>query len=417
MTDLNDLPTTTKIYGMNLANFFLAAVGDANEPRTWSGIPYHIIRSAQRSSFQVEGLAFDLNEARSVPRRLVWAMSRLLALRLPRGFQHSEHFLQAMWATIEEPVRGTAIVNCSQMYPSGLVDLGRHRLFFYLDQTLHQLYYYYRHADRVAADIRRRSIAEERRQYELSTAVIMQSQWAANDVTQRYRICPSKVHVVLPGANLDSDAVRVWERNQSFRIPADHLSRPFVLGFVGKEWARKGLDRLIKAVWILHSQHKNVQLRVIGCEKKRLPRELQDCPAVTWLGFVDKQKDPLRFIELMGEFDLGCLLSDREAGGISLLEFARLGIPTLAPQTGGAPELTTLGATTLISPEARPEQIAERILALMEQTGLIEAQRQAAWRHREYADWTRAINELAHLIDNSRCAPLAEQPAPSVVLC
>ena len=214
---------------------------------------------------------------------------------------------------------------------------------------------------------------------------------------EEYGVDPAKVHVVIPGANIDPATLATWDATHAApRLETDGVLR---LGFVGKDWQRKGLDRLIDALGIARTRGAEVELHVAGCDPATLPPALRDAAGVHWRGFIDKRQEPGRMTAFLDSIDIGCLLSSREAGGIALLEFARLGIPTLAPDTGGAPEYTVAGATSLIRPEAATDEIAEMIVTLAGDPARFAAQRRAAWDARLWADWRRSVGEIRVILD------------------
>jgi glycosyltransferase involved in cell wall biosynthesis len=268
---------------------------------------------------------------------------------------------------------------------------------FYIDQTLEQLFEYYDFV--VSKSVRRDAIAREQAQYAAADGIICHSVWTATSVRNAYGIEDNKIQVVKCGANLDLAALNVWEN--ATRDRSRQREGPLRAVFVGKEWKRKGLDRLIRAMRIARGRGAAVTLLVLGLDPMVLPADLARTPGVTSGGFVDKRNDPGRFIELLSGCDVGCLLSRAEAGGVSLREFCRLGLPTIAPDTGGSPEFVVPDATHLVSPEAPDEAIADILFALATNPDLLERQREAAWAARRDAGWDRAVTRLAQVLNES----------------
>ncbi len=106
----------------------------------------------------------------------------------------------------------------------------------------------------------------------------------------------------------------------------------------------------------------DVSLTVVGVHQDEIEPALWTGLNVDWLGFVDKSGDS--FIRIVCAHDVGCLLSNAEAGGIVLREYNRLGLATLAPDVGGAPEHAPQGGAILIKPQASDEEIATWIRTL-----------------------------------------------------
>ena len=212
-----------------------------------------------------------------------------------------------------------------------------------------------------------------------------------------------KVFVVQPGANLDPGAYRTWERQAEMGRDArgGEKNRPLRLVFVGKYWNRKGLDRLLDALKLLKDHEQKVTLRIIGCERKTLPEKYRRAEGAEWIGFVDKRKDALKFMNLVGECDVGCLLSRKEAGGIALREYHAMGLPVIAPDTGGAPEHTISGAAIFFSPEAEPRRIAEQIMSLALDRASLWRLRETAWRKRHKALWPETVQTVRAHMDST----------------
>jgi glycosyltransferase involved in cell wall biosynthesis len=306
-----------------------------------------------------------------------------------------------LWAQAEPFQSGDVVLNCFQLWPDEIASTNSIRRWAYIDQTLNQLFFYYGLAQKVSQRTLSEAIEREKRQYETAEGIVTHSQWAADDVISSYGIAPSKVYVVLPGANIDRAISAVWENalpKASQHNEEEIGSRPLRLVFVGKDWRRKGLDRLLGAVRIAHRAGANLHLLIIGPPKSTLPSFLQRTPSVTWAGFIDKRRDPLHFINLVGSCDIGCLLSRTECGGISLREFHRLGLASIAPNTGGSPEHALRDACTLVSPQAKDDEIAKVLIELASKPSLVASQRSAAWRQRDTMTWDHTVARLKEII-------------------
>ena len=373
----------------------LAAVGDPNDVRTWSGTPYYFLQACIRSGLTMRGLETSLGSSRFITRRAAWTARQILQLRGIRGFQYSNAFLETLWEGCEP---GNAIlVNFFPLFPASIVTAGRNPLIFYLDQTLRQLFDYYGLGASIHPRDRMSILARERDQYEKAAVIIMQSAWAARSVVADYGISPAKVRVALPCANLDPDVTGQWEQaNPGPRLRTE--GDPLRLLFVGREWERKGLDRLIGAHAYVLAQGCDVELTIIGVRPEDMPEQHRVHRKVQWLGAIDKRTQMREFVDRAGACDVGCLLSRAEAGGIALCEFVRLGLPTIAPDTGGSPELVVPGASTLVSPTASDAEIGAAILALARDKDRLNAQKRLAWTERRRADWSETARKFGELL-------------------
>ena len=141
-----------------------------------------------------------------------------------------------------------------------------------------------------------------------------------------------------------------------------------------------------------------MELRVIGCERESLPENLRDTAGVEWAGFVHKSRDPARFIRMVAECDVGCLLSRAEAGGIALREYHALGLAVIGPDTGGAPDHMFDDAAIMIDPDASSEAIADQLLALEREPGNLAALRRSAYTRRDEALWGASVANLKSVL-------------------
>jgi glycosyltransferase involved in cell wall biosynthesis len=378
---------------------WLAAVGDVTDPATSSGTPYYCLQAGLAAGVFTGGLKLKTSDHIWTRRRILWNIWQILSKAQRGGYQYSETFLDRLWQQTDEKDRYGCLLNFFQLFPEAIMRCPALARWFYIDQTLEQLFQYYGFAAIVSESVRRDAIIREQAQYAAAEGVICHSDWTAQSVREAYAINDNKIHVVICGANIDIAALDNWENETPYRRP--HHEGPLRAVFVGKEWKRKGLDRLLRAMRIARERGAAVTLLVLGLDPTALPTDLARTPGVKWGGFVDKRKDPGRFIELLSGCDVGCLLSRAEAGGISLREFCRLGLPTIAPDTGGSPEFVVPDATHLVSPVAPDEAIADILIALATNPDLLERQREAAWAARRDAGWDRAVTRLAQVVNEA----------------
>jgi glycosyltransferase involved in cell wall biosynthesis len=370
---------------------FLAAVGDVNSVQTWSGIPFHFLGAARRRGLIDVGLPLTVNGWQWRARRIAWNAARPLRFDRPGGYQYSVGFLERLWRPVRESLPGGAVINCFQLYPPSVVRDPHIGKWFFLDQTLLQSFDHYgtrRHiGTRMAAEV----LAREREGYERSEGVIVHSDWAAESVRRDYHIDPRKVHVVLPGANLDPVEYARWETTRAAR---QATSGPLKLVFVGKEWQRKGLDRLLRGLRRARAATSRATLRVIGCPRESVPPDLAAVEGVEWYGFIDKRAQPGRFLDAVAERDVGCLLSRAEAGGISLREYHALGLAVLGTEAGGSPQHALPGASVLVPVDAGDADVAEILLSIERDTAGLDRMRRTAWDHRHSVLWDATAENI-----------------------
>ena len=377
----------------------VAAVGDPNSPVTWSGTPFHLLRAGQRSGLIDVGMASKVGGGIWAARRTIWNATQVLRGSRWGGYQYSPQFLEALWHPLLRQAKGNIVVNCFQLFPPSVIQDRSIEKWFFIDQTLRQLFDYYALRSTIGREIARTAVEMEAQGYANCAGVIAHSGWAARSVIEDYGIRSNRVFVAVPGANLDADAYASWEQSVAVkRLSRKTTNAPLRLVFVGKHPVRKGLDRLLRALQIARSRGSICELSVIGCRQSDLPPSLRNVAGVAWLGFIDKRSDAPRFLSVVANHDVGCLLSRAEAGGIGLREYHALGLAALAPDTGGSPEHALAGGSLLVKPEEDDNAIADRICELDDNRTLLARMKGLAWSHRKEFLWESTLSVMAKLL-------------------
>ena len=373
----------------------LAAVGDVNSPATWSGIPFHFLQAARGAGLINQGLALSASGRDWRIRRLAWNARSVLRGDHHGGYQYSPGFLERLWERDRRRLGGSVIVNCFQLFPDSIVLDSTIEKWFFIDQTLTQLFDFYGERRKIGSSIAADAVAREREGYLASAGVIAHSRWAADNVIFGYGVPPEKVHVATPGASLDEAEYECWERERA-KEPRRAPNRPeeLRLVFVGKDWRRKGLDRLLAAFGLARKLGLRATLRVIGVARRAIPAKHRDYDGVEWAGFIDKRNHASEFINAVASCDLGCLLSRAEAGGIAFREYHALGLGALGSNVGGAAEHMIPEASLLMPPESSDEEIARALLALQREPERLLSMRRHAWERRRTALWRESISRL-----------------------
>jgi glycosyltransferase involved in cell wall biosynthesis len=126
----------------------------------------------------------------------------------------------------------------------------------------------------------------------------------------------------------------------------------------------KGHEWLIRAVPAVQARFADVEFVLAGdgdsrTDMERLARDLGVAPSVTFAGSVEN------VIAEMLESDLFVLPSLSEGLSIALLEALALGMPVVATNTGGTPEVVADGQTGLLVAPRNPQALADAIVALL----------------------------------------------------
>lgn len=373
---------------MSAAERVVAAVGDANDPRCWSGIPYFFLKSAREVGFASEAVRLDLDWARW-PRR-AWAFRRLFCGRWPRGFQYSSEFLAAAEGRVPRELWAEEVVSFSQHFPrAATVRAAGGRITYYIDATFAAITEGRGLDLGLPPDVAASGRKLERLNYELADRVVAMASWTAESLVADCGVPPHKVCTILPGANLDLPPG--WTTTTPAGRPG--IDRPFVLGFVGKDWKRKGLplicdvrDRLAAKGW-----------KAIVLAAGDAPPQLTRRHGVEFAGFLDKRDGTAAFVNFLTRCDMGCLFSTREALGISTLEFLRVGVPVAGYAIEGPADTLPADAGFRFTPSEDAEMVAVRLDRYLRDEGEQATFRSNARRHSTHVTWRRCVQEFAQV--------------------
>jgi glycosyltransferase involved in cell wall biosynthesis len=299
----------------------IAAVGDVTDPGCWSGIPFHFWRAAHAPGFAEIPWRLDLKQIRGL--RYYWNACRLLHGLKVGGFQYSKEFFDYACAAVPLAYLRTEIISFHQHFPPHVqVTAGGGSLNHYLDATFAALTSNRGLNLRLPPDVVARGREQENANYAASQRVITMARWAARSVIEDCGVDAAKVSTILPGANFDLPAGD--ESLPEVTAPGRAgRERQFVLGFVGMDWKRKGLEFLVSVRDNLAKRGYRTLIMAAG----NAPRDLRERRGVQFVGRIDKYNDQVAFLRFLTACDLGCLFSTNESLGISTLEFLRAGVP------------------------------------------------------------------------------------------
>ncbi|MCL6550567.1 MAG: glycosyltransferase family 4 protein [Acidothermus cellulolyticus] len=193
------------------------------------------------------------------------------------------------------------------------------------------------------------AVAWQREIFESCERIFTLSHWAAQSVVADYGIPADRVVVSGAGANVDEPLPR--------QVDTVH---PYVL-FVGADWAQKGGPLLLEAFRRVRSRFPAARLVIVGCR----PRIAE--PGVEVVGPLRRSvpAEKQRLFELYARASCFCILSRFEAFGIVFLEAGFFGVPVVTLDGGARPEIIVDNTTGFLVPQRNPDDIADRILAIL----------------------------------------------------
>lgn len=369
----------------------LLCCGDATALETWSNIPYFLLKAGLNYGLFQGGLILCPQKLRRQGR--LWNLKQALFTGKAGGFQYSRTFTRALLAQArlapDQPLAFLShfpLLPCHPWPPVWTVD-------YYIDATTKQIFSDYGNSERMAPAYRNQVLERETLAYRHACRVICMSKWAADSVIGDYAIDPTKVHVVPAGANLDEDELAFLQAPSP--PPAPSAVQPLRLGFLGKEWKRKGGPFLLELVEVLQQRGIPAVIRAIGPDAAQLPSH----PALQALGFINKQSDAALFVGELRTWHFGTLFSEAEAFGISNRECLRLGVPVLAHAVGGiASTLPDAGCGHLFPSHPTAADVAAWIAGrLTPYESYLQWRASLAPRWRQFT-WDSAVENLAGIL-------------------
>ncbi|PYQ40135.1 MAG: glycosyl transferase family 1 [Acidobacteria bacterium] len=371
-------------------NLLFLAEGALDDPSaSGSGIPASIAAHLRATGLVVSGADVDLHGwtkaaaamATFSPRRRRWAVRYHLGA-MPFALRSRNASRRVRAATGTDAV----IQYGATFHPR----TGKRPLFLYCDSNVPMSL-----GDPFAwaASLRREELAaaidRERRVCEAAAAIFTASELARRAFIEHFRLPPDKVVTVGAGPNFD--VAQIHPRRE---VRAGG-SAPTVL-FVGREFARKGGDVLLRAFRAVRAQLPQARLVVAGPEKLR-----SDEPGVVLLGHLRK-RDPesrRRLQQAYEEADVFCLPTRYEPFGIVFVEAMYHGLPVVATRVWAVPEIVDDGTTGFTVPRDDENALAERLLVLLRDPSLARRMGEAGRvRAQSRFTWAGAAQAMARVI-------------------
>jgi glycosyltransferase involved in cell wall biosynthesis len=362
-------------------------MGDVHDVGCWSGIPFHFWRAAVARGIETIPLRVDMERLRFA--RLAWNGIRSVTGKAG-GFQYSKWCLDAMEAQIKDEQWGNEIITFNQHFPrSSTVLRNGGAIHHYLDAPFAALSSGRGLELKLPKRIVLNACSLERENYAASTRVITMARWAADAIVNECDVPSSKVNVILPGANLD--VPETWKVTQPEGRPG--VERPFTMGFIGKDWQRKGLPLLLEVQKDLTRRGWNCRVLAAG----NAPTDLRRAQGIEFVGYIDKSRGVQKILNFLNACDIGCLFSQREALGISTLEFLRASVPVAGFDHEGPADTIPPDAGFRFPLHSNATEIACAFAAYLENEEMQERFRISAEKWSKLVTWERCVREFQEL--------------------
>lgn len=225
--------------------------------------------------------------------------------------------------------------------------------------------------------------------------IITNSDFVRNKIVRAYRLQPEKCKTIYKAVDL---SLFSNDKPSMQQAPASSIQdNKFKLICVGSNWEIKGLDLLLGALASLAPEGIPVELTVVGDGRhkkndaiRKSFAELERSGVVRYLG----RKERSDIATLLSEADVCVLPSRQEALGVSILESMAAGIPVIASNVGGIPEILEQGKNGV---EVQAENVAEIAAAIKELYGsesLRNKYREAGWQRVKNFSKSRMVEQV-----------------------
>lgn len=221
-------------------------------------------------------------------------------------------------------------------------------------------------------ELEKRAILREGKALGRADKIVFSSEIVKRTAIEFYNLPEDKIHVLDFGANIpDPQNVK----------PEKYDKNICRLTFVGRNWERKGGDKMLQIYGVLKQQGFPCELTIIGSTPNS---EILDAD-ITIIPFLNKKnpEDMARYDRILRESHFMVLPTRYDAYGILFCEASAYGVPSITANVGGVSQPVKEGINGfLLSHDATAEDYAKKIREVFENQELYLKLRQTS--RREY---------------------------------
>jgi glycosyltransferase involved in cell wall biosynthesis len=229
--------------------------------------------------------------------------------------------------------------------------------------------------------------------------IIVNSQAIKLHIANHEKISSAKIDVIHNGIDVDKFAT-INRTNLHAEFPSINFDDKIV-GFVGNFNRQvKRVDLFIRALANVIKEDQRVKFVILG-DGKLKPQLLQLSQKLgveNYLIWTGRKDNPVPYIKA---FDIGVVSSDSEGFCNAILEYMAAGLPVVATDTGGNPELIEDGGSGFLVPVNDHHALAEKISFLLanKDTAFAMGQRGKKIVEEKYS-WDKIIKEYEAYYEN-----------------
>jgi len=211
------------------------------------------------------------------------------------------------------------------------------------------------------------------------SSIIYSSEWTKQNTINYYGINSKKIYVVEFGANIPNPI----EYNIDIQTDICNLL------FIGRNWMKKGGDKVLCAYRKLKSEGFPCTLTIIGSVPPEAQKE--DDQDLTIFPFLDKSRPEHlnKLCRILKESHFLVLPTEFDAFGIVFCEASTYGVPSIAADVGGVSQAVLEGKNGfLLHPTATAKEYAEKIKSIFrDRQGYIKLRESSRKEYETRLNW------------------------------
>jgi len=193
-------------------------------------------------------------------------------------------------------------------------------------------------------------------------ALITNSYFTKKMVMEKYHIDQSKIFTIHKSINIKEFENIPYIKSQN---------HPPRILFIGGNMQRKGLPTLIEAAPLIKKYNPHVEFWIVGKDKaeskmKILAKKWGVYDSFQFLGWKDRNQ----LLQIYSQASIFTLPSITEAFGVVILEAMAAGLPVVATNVGGIPEIINSGENGITIPPGNSNELANAIINILDNENL-----------------------------------------------
>jgi len=376
-------------------NMGFACAWEKNKEKTWSGTPYLLYESLKK----IDG--FNLYDLDINIKKFELLLYKLINLKLYKGKIKSKYIFSKLYLNA---IKKKLFINLNKLQKIETLDkileigdigiLENVPFYIYQDLSLDLIIRCLKQNNEQLSGYELFNLEDlyKRREwqlkvYEKCAGIFTMSRWLANSLVMDTGFPSKKVHVIYAGVNVIPDNINYYLRERN--------KKEKTILFIGRNFFRKGGDKVVEAFNILQKEYSsNLKLVIAGPKIWPLKSEIPN--GVIFLGDASREIISKYYMTA----DLFCMPSRFEAFGIVFIEALSFGIPCIGREVCAMPEIIKPGINGYLTDNENPEKLAELIVKVLEDDDMKVRVKKLSNNYRSYYSWDRVASDMVKIMEN-----------------